>query len=606
MVLSARRAARVARAHGAASWRQSSAPTMVSRDHTAAQRTGVHRRAVHSRGQTFAVVAESRGICPSNLQRRRVGWAGDLRRAFAAASEGAHGEGEPRGDAADVEDDEVGDASDGKDGGAGEGDAGEGETSTDAVVISEDVRAGGTAVSAREKRLEALTPREVVAKLDRYIVGQADAKKAVAIALRNRWRRLQLNEDLQKEVMPKNILMVGPTGCGKTEVARRLATLCEAPFIKVEATKFTEVGFHGRDVDLIVRDLVEVSVQLTKQQKMEQFKEEVHEMAEQRILETLTGTEARPDTVESFRRLLRSGELNSRTIEIELPVDGGGGGNGPFAIEIGSGSGGQGIGDILGKALGAGKGGVAMGLLGGGGGRRMEKQRVTIEEAIPLVEEAEMEKMLNGVDIMKEAIHNAEQNGIVFIDEIDKIVSSPRDYRGGADASSEGVQRDLLPLVEGSIVNTKHGNVNTNHMLFICSGAFHSVKPADLLAELQGRLPIRVELKGLTEEDLGRILVEPEANLVRQQMALLAAEGVQLVFTEDAIAEIARTAAEMNRVVENIGARRLYTVMERITEDLSFEAADMEPGTTVTVDAALVKRRLKGVLSKSDLSKFIL
>lgn len=451
----------------------------------------------------------------------------------------------------------------------------------------------GEEASGDDVTMAELKPREVVSQLNRHIIGQDDAKRAVAIALRNRWRRLQLPAELQPEVTPKNILMVGPTGCGKTEVARRLANLVNAPFIKVEATKFTEVGFHGRDVDMIIRDLVEVSSNLTTKTRTAQLREEVKAAAEDKVLELLCGTDPRADTLASFRKLLRSGELNERTIEVDVPVGKGKGGNG-VAVDLSSGT-------ISHNALQD----MFSRVVGGGKGKPTERQTLTIEEAIPVLEEAEMEAKLESMDVMKEAIKNVEQNGIVFIDEIDKITSSSSAHRG-PDASAEGVQRDLLPLVEGSIVNTKHGNVSTDHILFIASGAFHSVKPSDLLPELQGRLPIRVQLNALTEEDLRRILTEPESNLIRQQVSLISTEGVTLTFTDEAVAKIAKMAADMNRTVENIGARRLQTVMERLVEDISFDAADMEPGSEVTVDADLVQERLGGMLKKADLSKFIL
>lgn len=551
-------------------------------------------------------MGQARNVMQRGARVRRALHAGRV-----SAASAAQGDADAGSDSDDGADSDATEPVAGSDG-AGDGDAADsdGATAGSAAVSAADAGSSsgaatspGDAAPADAEDLSALTPREAVSKLDSWIIGQDEAKRAVAIALRNRWRRLQLSPELQSEVMPKNILMVGPTGCGKTEIARRLANMCAAPFIKVEATRFTEVGFHGRDVDLIIRDLVEVSVNLTRKQKMEKLKDDVAAAAEQRILEILTGPEARADTVESFRRLLRSGELDERTIEVELPADGGGAG-GPFAVELGGGPGGQAVfGDFLGKVI-SGKG-AGMASMLGGMGKRLEKQRVTIAEAMPLVREMEMEARLGGIDILKESIRNAEQNGIVFIDEIDKIVTSSRDYRG-ADASSEGVQRDLLPLVEGCIVNTKHGNVNTNHVLFICSGAFHTVKPSDLLAELQGRLPIRVELAALTEADLRRILVEPEANLVRQQVALIGAEGVTLTFTEGALDAIARLASQMNRLVENIGARRLFTVMERLCEGVSFDASELEDGSEFVVDEAMVTDLLAPMLKKSDLSKFIL
>lgn len=436
----------------------------------------------------------------------------------------------------------------------------------------------------------ALKPTEVVKALDDHIVGQGDAKRAVAIALRNRWRRKQLPDEFKPEVIPKNILMIGPTGCGKTEIARRLAKLSQAPFIKVEATKFTEVGFHGRDVDQIIRDLLDISINLTKKRKTEIMREEAKLVVEEKILDKLTGPHGRVDSKKSFRGLLRDGKLEDRPIEVEIPEDRGGDKNGVIQIDQSNPM-------------------TVNELLGGfqklaGGKAQAQKKKMKVKDARPIIEEMELEKLLDMGDIKKEAITAVEDSGIVFIDEIDKICSSG-DYRG-ADASAEGVQRDLLPLIEGSTVSTKHGNVNTDFILFISSGAFHSCKPSDLLAELQGRLPIRVNLNGLTEDDMYRILTEPVTNMIRQQVELLATEGVELVFEDDAIREIARVAARMNKTVENIGARRLHTVVERIVEELSFEAPEMEQGSVITVTKEIVKERVSDMLVDSDLSRFIL
>ena len=448
----------------------------------------------------------------------------------------------------------------------------------------------------------ALRPSEVVNELNRHIVGQPSAKRAVAIAMRNRWRRRQLSPDLLKEVTPRNVLMIGPTGCGKTEVARRMAKLSDAPFLKVEATKFTEVGYHGRDVDQIIRDLMDVSMALTKKRQMEKLRGEAKGLVEERILDLLIGPDATgtKGQRESFRGMLQEGLLENQELEVDVPNDLGQKGDGEGAALVFGGDSNSmnmaAMSDLMKK-------------IGGMGGRRgiaSERKKMAISEAREVILEIELEKLLEKVDLKKEAIAAAQESGIVFIDEIDKICSS-RDYNSkSADASAEGVQRDLLPLVEGTTIQTKYGNVDTDYMLFIGSGAFHAVKPSDMLPELQGRLPIRVELNGLTEEDLYKILTEPEANLVRQQIELIGTEGVTLTFDDEALREIAKTAALLNRTVENIGARRLHTVMERIMEEISFEAAEMESDKAVIVTKELVQERLSDVLGKSDLSKFIL
>ena len=431
------------------------------------------------------------------------------------------------------------------------------------------------------------SPREIVSELDRFIVGQQDAKRAVAIALRNRWRRLQLDEKLREEVMPKNILMIGPTGVGKTEISRRLARLAGAPFIKVEATKFTEVGYAGRDVEQIVRDLVEIAIGLTRDRKRKDVSARAHLAAEDRVVDALVGASASASTKDTFRKKLRSGELDDKEIEIE--VQAGGGGLPLFEIPgmPGAQMGAISIGDIFGK-------------LGGG---RTKTRRVTVAESHDLLIAEESDKLLDNDQVLQESIKAVENNGIVFLDEIDKICG--REGRSGADVSREGVQRDLLPLIEGTTVSTKHGSVKTDHILFIASGAFHLSKPSDLLPELQGRLPIRVELQALTRDDFRRILTEPEASLIKQYVALLTTEGVTLEFTPDAVDAIADVAVLVNSSVENIGARRLQTVMERVLDEISFAAPDRS-GDTVQIDAAYVHKHIGDLAKNTDLSRFIL
>ncbi|MFT4278750.1 MAG: ATP-dependent protease ATPase subunit HslU [Rhodopseudomonas sp.] len=429
------------------------------------------------------------------------------------------------------------------------------------------------------------SPREIVSELDRFIVGQADAKRAVAIALRNRWRRLQLEGALREEVLPKNILMIGPTGVGKTEIARRLAKLAGAPFLKVEATKFTEVGYVGRDVEQIIRDLVEVAIAQVREKKRKDVQARAQVAAEERVLDALVGPGSGPATRDSFRKKLRAGELNDKEIEIETQA-----GAGSPMLEIpgmpGAQIGAISLGDIFGKM-----------------GGRTKTRRLTVADSHEILVNEEADKLLDNDQLVQEAIAAVENNGIVFLDEIDKICV--RDGRSGGEVSREGVQRDLLPLIEGTTVSTKHGAVKTEHILFIASGAFHIAKPSDLLPELQGRLPIRVELNALSRDDMRRILTEPEASLIKQYVALMKTEGVTLDFSDDAIDALADVAVAVNSTVENIGARRLQTVMERVLDEISFVAPDRH-GETFRVDADYVKTNVGDLAKNTDLSRFIL
>jgi ATP-dependent HslUV protease ATP-binding subunit HslU len=432
-----------------------------------------------------------------------------------------------------------------------------------------------------------LTPREIVSELDRFIIGQNDAKRAVAVALRNRWRRKQLGDDLRDEVYPKNILMIGPTGVGKTEISRRLAKLARAPFLKVEATKFTEVGYVGRDVEQIIRDLVDSAIVMTREYMREDVKVSAHKAAEERVVDAIAGKDAREGTRDMFRKKLKAGELDDTMIELEVADT-----SSPFpAMDIpgqpGGGMGMMNIGDLFGKAMGG----------------RTVKKRLSVSESYEVLISEEADKLLDDETVNRAAIEAVEQNGIVFLDEIDKVCARS-DARGG-DVSREGVQRDLLPLIEGTTVSTKHGPVKTDHILFIASGAFHIAKPSDLLPELQGRLPIRVELRALTEDDFVRILTETDNALTLQYTALMGTEEVEVAFTDEGIKALAKIAADVNQSIENIGARRLYTVMERVFEELSFSAPD-RTGEKITVDGDFVEKNLGELTRSTDLSRYVL
>ena len=433
--------------------------------------------------------------------------------------------------------------------------------------------------------MQAFSPREIVSELDRFIIGQDDAKKAVAIALRNRWRRQQLEGEIKEEILPKNILMVGPTGVGKTEISRRLSKLAQAPFIKVEATKFTEVGYVGRDVEQIIRDLIEISISMIKQSKRKEVKAKAQLAAEERVLDSLVGPGAGSATRESFRKKLRNQEIDDKEIEIEIQA------TGSSTIDL-QGSGGNGIGminlnDMLGKAMGG----------------KTKKKKIKVSDSYEVLVNEESDKLIDHDQIITEAKQAVEDNGIVFIDEIDKVCA--RSERQGGDVSREGVQRDLLPLIEGTVVSTKHGTVKTDHILFIASGAFQLSKPSDLLPELQGRLPIRVALNALTQEDFKRILKEPKFSLIKQYEALMLTEDVKITFTEDGIDALATLAVDINTTIENIGARRLHTILERVLEEISFSASDRK-GQVVTVDTDYVKLNTTKLSKDTDLSKFIL
>lgn len=436
--------------------------------------------------------------------------------------------------------------------------------------------------------MKSFSPREIVSELDRYIIGQNPAKRAVAIALRNRWRRQELTGEMREEVLPKNILMIGPTGVGKTEISRRLAKLANAPFVKVEATKFTEVGYVGRDVEQIVRDLMEISISLIRHKKRKSVVSKAELSSEERVLDALVGEQASADTRQKFRKMLREGELDDKKIEVDV-MESQSSNMPSFDIPgmPGASMGMLNLGDLLGNQLGA----------------KTEKKKMAVKEALEALASDEAEKLLDEDGIIREAIENTEQTGIVFIDEIDKIAG--RGNQNSGEVSREGVQRDLLPLIEGCTVSTKHGNIKTDHILFIASGAFSVAKPSDLLPELQGRLPIRVELDALTEDDFKHILVEPDYSLIKQYVALMGTEEITLNFTDDGIAAIAKMSATINENVENIGARRLHTVLERILDEISFEATDMV-ATEVIVDADYITKHIGNLADTSDLSKFIL
>ena len=437
-------------------------------------------------------------------------------------------------------------------------------------------------------KVSALSPREIVSELDRYVIGQKEAKKAVAVALRNRWRRQALTDEMRDEVLPKNILMIGPTGVGKTEISRRLSRLAEAPFIKVEATRFTEVGYVGRDVEQIVRDLIEIAIAMERERKRKEVKAKAELKAEEKVLDALVGNKASVATRESFRKRLRNGDLDNNEIEIEVQDTS----SGLQSFEIPGMPGGNvgmvNLGDILGKSM---------------GGKKGKKKKMTVKESHGILVAQESDKMIEEDKIIKEAKKATEENGIVFLDEIDKV--SARSDRVGGDVSREGVQRDLLPLIEGTTVSTKHGPIKTDHILFIASGAFQLAKPSDLLPELQGRLPIRVELNALNEDDFKRILKEPDNSLIKQYKALLKTEDVNLEFSEDGIDMLAKISAEVNSSVENIGARRLHTIIEKVLDDISFNATD-KAGESITVDKKFVKDNLGNLVKDTDLSKFIL